>query len=60
MSSCRTDFDEIKYMSLLIRNEEFLEKYNGIWEIKSCKGKTSTNFHTKKRFSMYLSIGNIN
>ena len=28
---CR-DFDETKYMSFLIRDDELLGKYNGIWE----------------------------
>ena len=32
MSACRRDFDETKYMSFLIKDDELLEKYNGIWE----------------------------
>ena len=32
MSACRRDFDETKYMSFLIKNDELLEKYNEIWE----------------------------
>ena len=32
MSTYRRDFDETKYMSFLIRGDELLEKYNGIWE----------------------------
>ena len=32
MSGCRRDFDETKYMSFLIKDDELLEKYNGIWE----------------------------
>ena len=30
MSSHRRDFDESKYMSFLIKNDELFEKYNGI------------------------------
>ena len=29
MSSHRRDFDESKYMSFLIKNDELCEKYNG-------------------------------
>ena len=32
MSAFRRDFDETKYLSSLIRNDELLEKYNGIWD----------------------------
>ena len=32
MSAYRRDFDETKYMSFLIKNDELLEKYNEIWE----------------------------
>ena len=32
MSACRRDFDETKYMSILIKDDELLEKYNEIWE----------------------------
>ena len=32
MTACRKDFDEIKYMSFLIKDDELLEKYNEIWE----------------------------
>ena len=32
MSAYRTDFDERKYMSSLIKDEELLEAYNEIWE----------------------------
>ena len=31
-SAYRKDFDETKYMSFLIKDEELLEKYNEIWE----------------------------
>ena len=32
MSVYRRDFDETKYMSSLIKDDELLEKYNEIWE----------------------------
>ena len=32
MSVYRRDFDETKYMSYLIKDDESLEKYNEIWE----------------------------
>ena len=32
MSAYRRDFDETKHMSILIKNNELLEKYNEIWE----------------------------
>ena len=32
MSAYRRDFDETKYMSLLIKDDDLLEKYNEIWE----------------------------
>ena len=32
MSVYRRDFDETKYMSFLIKDDELLEKYNEIWE----------------------------
>ena len=35
MSAYRRDFDDTKYMSFLITDDELLEKYNEIWE----KGK---------------------
>ena len=41
-SSYRGDFDETKYMSFLMKNEELLEKYIEIWE------KVSNS--TKKEF----------
>ena len=31
MSAYRRDFDEIKYMSFLMKDDELLEKYNEIW-----------------------------
>ena len=32
MSVYKRDFDETKYMSFLIKDDELLEKYNEIWE----------------------------
>ena len=32
MTAYRKDFDETKYMSFLIKNDELLEKYNKIWK----------------------------
>ena len=32
MSACRRNFDETKYVSFLINDVKFLEKYNEIWE----------------------------
>ena len=31
-SAYRRDFDEIKYISFLIKNDELLERYNEIWD----------------------------
>ena len=32
MSACRKDFDETKYMSFLIKDDELFKKYNKIWK----------------------------
>ena len=32
MSTYRGNFNEIKYMSFLIKDNELLEKYNEIWD----------------------------
>ena len=32
MSPYRKDFDETKYISFLIKDDELLEKYNKIWK----------------------------
>ena len=32
MSAYRREFDETKYMSFLIKDEELFEKYNKTWE----------------------------
>ena len=39
MSPYRRDFDKTKYMSFLIKDERFLEKYNEIWENVSNRNK---------------------
>ena len=42
MSGYRREFDETKYMSFLIKNDELLEKHNEIWE--------KVKYSTKKAF----------
>ena len=32
MSAYRRDFDDTRYMSILIKDDQLLEKYNEIWE----------------------------
>ena len=32
MSACRSNFDETKYMSFLIKNEELIEIYDEMWD----------------------------
>ena len=40
MSAHRRDFNETKYMSFLIKDDELLEKYNEIWEkVSKCTKK---------------------
>ena len=41
MTEYRRDFDETKYMSFLIKDIEFLEKYNEIWDKVSKVIKTA-------------------
>ena len=50
MTAYRKDFDETKYISLLIKDDEFLEKYNEIWEkVKNIlKKKLIVNQYTMK------------
>ena len=57
MSAHRIDFDETKYMFLLIKDHELLEKYNEIW-VKAKNSVGSQYSNTKKRFSVYLFISN--
>ena len=42
MSAYRRDFDEVEYMHFLIKDDEFLEKYNEIWKT------INKNFHNNK------------
>ena len=42
MSAQRKDFDETKYISFLIKDDEFLEKYNEIWEKVSLKKESDS------------------
>ena len=38
MIAFRREFDQTNYMSFLIKDDELLEKYNGIWEkVKNIK-----------------------
>ena len=50
MSEYRKDFDEIRYISLLIKDDELLEKYNKILEkVKNClRKKLIVNQYTMK------------
>ena len=51
MSAYRRDFDETKYISFLIKDDELLEKYNRIWDKVTNsmkKGFNSKSVHNKK------------
>ena len=50
MSAYRRDFDETKYISLLKKDGELLEKYDGIWEMvqNSIKKNLIVNLYTMK------------
>ena len=37
MTAYRKDFDETKYVSFLMKDDELLEKYHEIWEKQSQK-----------------------
>ena len=41
----RKDFDETKFTSFLMKDDELLEKYNEIWE--KVKETLETEFHSK-------------
>ena len=45
MSAYSRDFDETKYISFLIKNNELLEKYNEIW--KKVKNSLKKEFNSK-------------
>ena len=48
MSAYRRDFDETKYISFLIKDDESLEKYNKIWNkvTNSMKKDLIVNLYT--------------
>ena len=50
MSAYRRDFDETKYISLLKKDDELLQKYNEIWEMvqNSIKKNLIVNLYTMK------------
>ena len=48
-SAYRRHFDETKYVSLLIRDDELLEKYNEIWE--KVKNSIKKEFDSKPVYS---------
>ena len=50
MRAYRREFDETKYISFLIKNDELLKKYNEIWEkVKnSIKKSLIVNLYTMK------------
>ena len=45
MTVYRKDFDETKFTSFLMKDDELLEKYNEIWE--KVKETLETEFHSK-------------
>ena len=49
MNAYRRDFDEIEYMSFLIKDDGLLEKYNEIWHLKiASKKNLVVNQYTMK------------
>ena len=50
MSAYRSDFEETKYLSFLIKNDELLQKCDEIWEkVKnSIKNNLIVNLYTMK------------
>ena len=59
MTAYRKDFDESKYISLLIKDNELLEKYNEIWDkVSYGTGKEFDSNPVDNSISIYLSIGN--
>ena len=55
MSAYRTDFDETKYMSFLIKDDELLETYNEIWE--KVKNSIKKEFDSKPVYNeRYLKV----
>ena len=49
MSAYRKDFDETKYMSFLIKDDELLEKYNEIW--KKIKNNLKKEFDSELEYN---------
>ena len=47
MNAYRKDFDESKYMSFLMKEDELLEKYNKIWE-KAIKKEFDSELYIMK------------
>ena len=45
MSTYRRDFDETKYMTLLIKDDGLLEKHNEMWE--KLKNSIKEEFHSE-------------
>ena len=43
LSAYRRDFDETKYMSFVIKNDELVEEYNEIWDFVNSMKK---GFHS--------------
>ena len=59
MTAYRKDFDESKYISLLIKDNELLEKYSEIWDkVSYGTGKEFDSNPVDNSISIYLSIGN--
>ena len=56
MTAYRKDFDEIKFMSLLIKDHELLQKYNDIWE--KIKDSLKREFDSKPVYNkiQYLNL----
>ena len=54
MSAYLEDFNETKYISFLIKDDELLEKFNGIWE--KVKDSLKKEFNSEPVYSKkYLS-----
>ena len=52
MSAYRSDCDKTKYMSFLIKDEKWLEKYSEIWKKSATLSKKNltVNLYTMKDF----------
>ena len=58
MSAYKKDFDETKYMSFLIKDDELLEKYNEIW--KKAKNIIKKEFDSEPLYNEKYLKGKIN